>query len=219
MRESIVTVVLLACVLLAAPIKGADEAKPDADGFVPLFNGKDLTGWEGDTKLWSAENNEIVGKSPGLKYNDFLASTERFDNFVLKFTFKLVNTSGEANSGMQYRSERVKGSHELSGYQADVGQGYWGCLYDESRRNKVLVMPPKDELEKVLKRDDWNEYVITCDGDHITQQLNGLTTVDYTEKEPADKIARTGVLALQIHQGGPMEIHAKDIKIKKLEKK
>jgi hypothetical protein len=194
---------------------GADAPATDA-GFEPLFNGKDLTGWEGDTSLWSAENGEIVGKSPGIKRNEFLASKERFGDFVLKFKFRIVNTSGQANSGMQFRSERVKDSTEMYGYQADVGQQYWGCLYDESRRKKVLAQPDKDALEKVLKRDDWNEYAITCQGDHITLELNGLKTVDYTETEPAEKVARSGLFGLQIHAGGPMEVHAKDIVIKKL---
>lgn len=186
------------------------------DGFQPLFNGKDLTGWEGDTTLWFAENGEIVGKSPGIKRNEFLATKDRYGDLILKFKFRVVNTSGQANSGMQFRSERVPNSSEVSGYQADVGQQYWGCLYDESRRKKVLVQAPKDELEKVLKRDGWNEYVITCKGAHITLELNGLKTVDYTEAEPPDKIARSGIFALQIHAGGPMEIHAKDILIKPL---
>ena len=187
-----------------------------ADEFQPLFNGKDLTGWEGNKELWFAENGEIVGKSGGIKKNEFLATTTRYSNFILKYKFKMINTSGNANSGMQFRSERVANSTECYGYQADVGQDYWGCLYDESRRKKVLVKPAKELMEKAVKRDDWNEYVITCDGDHITLELNGVKTVDYTETEPSDKVARDGILALQIHAGGPMEIHAKDILIKVL---
>jgi hypothetical protein len=218
--------VLPALVLAAcAPVQSAKEGNPATktapaeEGFEPLFNGKDLTGWEGDMKLWSAENGEIVGKSPGIKQNEFLATKKSFGDFVLKFKFRLVNTSGQANSGMQIRSKRVPNSSELSGYQADVGQNYWGCLYDESRRNKVLVQPPKEVVDKAVHKDDWNEYVITCEGPHITLTLNGVQTVDYTETEPEDKIARTGVLALQIHAGGPMEIHAKDIVIKTLDRK
>jgi hypothetical protein len=207
----IVLLAVLTC--FAAPIFPDDDS-----GFRPLFNGKDLTGWEGDTKLWSADNGEIVGRSPGLKYNDFLASTERFGDFVLKFKFRLVNTDGQANSGMQFRSERIKDSREMYGYQADIGQQYWGCLYDESRRKKVLVEPPREALEKVLKRDGWNQYVITCRGDHVTLELNGLKTVDYTETDPPEKAARSGLLGIQIHAGGPMEIHVKDIVIKTLEK-
>jgi hypothetical protein len=192
---------------------------PLEKGFTPLFNGTDLTGWEGDTKLWSAENGEIVGKSPGIKRNEFLATKQSYGDFVLKFRFRIVNTSGQANSGMQFRSERVPNSSELSGYQADVGQGYWGCLYDESRRKKVLVKPSKEDFDKAVKPDDWNEYVITAQGAHITLELNGVKTVDYTEQEDASKISRTGIFALQIHQGGPMEVHAKDIRIKVLDGK
>ena len=165
---------VFAVLLFVGTLRSEDkpaEAKAGG-GFEPLFNGKDLTGWEGDTKLWSAENGEIVGKSPGLKYNDFLASTESFGDFVLKFKFKVVNTSGQANSGMQFRSQRVPNSHEMSGYQADVGQGYWGAIYDESRRNKVLAQAPKEEIQKAVKQDDWNEYTIECSGDHIVLTLN-----------------------------------------------
>lgn len=185
------------------------------EGFVALFNGKDLTGWEGDTNLWMVENGELIGRSPGIKYNDFLATKGSYGDFILKARVKLVDKSGKANSGIQYRSQRVPNSHEVSGYQADMGQNYWGCLYDESRRKKILVQAPK-ELERVLKRDDWNEYVIRCEGAHIIQELNGLKTVDYVEKDPA--IDRRGIIALQIHGGGPMEVRFKDLWIKVLDK-
>src|SRR4051812_11499485 len=110
MRHFCMSVAVL--LVLACAARAADAPKTE-EGYEPLFNGKDLSGWEGDTKLWVVENGEIVGKSPGLKYNDFLATTQRFDNFVLKFSFKLINTKGDANSGMQFRSERVPNSHEL----------------------------------------------------------------------------------------------------------
>ena len=218
MKRHHLPLILLLALLPSCTTTHAPPLLSDAtpDGFEPLFNGKDLTGWEGNLELWSAAGGEIVGKSPGIKKNEFLATKGRFGDFILKFKFRIVNTSGQANSGMQFRSERVPNSTELSGYQADVGQGYWGCLYDESRRNKVLVKPPADELDKILRRDDWNEYVITCKGDHITLELNGLKTANYIENEPADKIAREGIFGLQIHAGGPMEVHAKEILIKKL---
>ena len=223
MRLKWILVLALACGIAAAEDK--KEEAPPADspleaGYERLFNGKDLTGWEGDTKLWVVEDGLLIGRSPGLKYNDFLATKEKYDNFIMKYKFKLVNNpKGDANSGCQFRSKRVANSHELYGYQADVGQGYWGCIYDESRRNKVLVKPSKEDFDKAVKLDGWNEYVITCDGDHITLELNGVKTADWTETEPADKVDRSGVFALQIHAGGPMEIRTKDIRIKKLEKK
>src|SRR2546421_6782654 len=85
------------------------DAHPD-DGFVPLFNGKDLTGWEGDTSLFMVENGEIVGKSPGIKKNEFLATTDSYGDFVMKYKFRIVNTSGQANSGMMFRSKRIDNS-------------------------------------------------------------------------------------------------------------
>lgn len=208
----------IAVLLLIAGIRAAEDAAPDV-GFQPLFNGKDLTGWEGNTKLWSAENGEIVGKSPGISANEFLATNASYGDFVMKYKFRLVNTSGQANSGMQFRSQRVPNSTEVAGYQADVGQDYWGGLYDESRRNKTLVKPPKDEIERAIHRDGWNEYVITAQGPHIILEINGYKCVDYTEPEPVDKIPREGIFALQIHAGGPMEIHAKDLLIKRLDSK
>ncbi|HEX8200269.1 MAG TPA: family 16 glycoside hydrolase [Isosphaeraceae bacterium] len=179
-------------------------------GFSPLFNGTDLSGWEGDPKLWSARDGLLVGRSPGLDHNDFLATEKPFDDFILKLTFRLVG--GEGNSGVQFRSVRVPG-HEMSGYQADIGQQFWGCLYDESRRDRVLV-PANPRALETLKKDGWNEYVIRAMGDHITLALNGVTSVDY--REPDRGIAREGRIAVQIHAGGPMEVQFKDILIQPL---
>jgi acetyl esterase/lipase/prenyltransferase beta subunit len=179
-------------------------------GFVPLFNGKDLSGWEGDTRLWSARDGLLVGTSPGLTHNDFLATDKSYGDFILKLTFRLVG--GEGNSGVQFRSVRVPG-HEMSGYQADMGQQYWGCLYDESRRNQVLVQASPKALE-TLKKDGWNQYTIRAMGDHITLSLNGVTSVDY--REPDRQIARDGRIAVQIHAGGPMEVQFQDIDIQPL---
>lgn len=205
-------------VLLAVRIVALAGDAPE--GFKPLFNGKDLTGWEGDDKLWIVENGEIVGKSPGIKKNEFLASTESYGDFIMIFKFKVVdNPKGDANSGMQFRSKRVPNSREMYGYQADVGQGYWGCIYDESRRNKVLMKPKKEDLDKAVKKEDWNEYKITCDGAHIVLELNGVVMCDYTEAEPPEKAERTGYFGLQVHAGGPMEIHMKDAYIKILNAK
>jgi len=207
------SLVLLASICMAA---GAADAP---DGFKPMFNGKDLTGWEGDKELWSAENGEIVGKSPGIKRNEFLATTESYADFVMTFKFKLINNpKGDANSGMQFRSKRVANSREMYGYQADVGQGYWGCLYDESRRKKVLVKPAKEVIDKAAKLEDWNEYKISCDSAHIVIELNGVVMVDYTESDPPEKAERSGLFGLQIHAGGPMEVHMKDAFIKVLNK-
>ena len=179
-------------------------------GFRPLFNGRDLSEFIVDTpNLWSVQDGAIVGRSPGLKYNDFLRTRKSYSDFILRFKFRLVN--GEGNSGLQFRSKPVPDSHEVSGYQADIGQQYWGCLYDESRRKKVLVQATPESL-KGLDKNGWNEYVITARGKHITLELNGVRTVDYTEAEP--NIEQSGFIALQVHGGPPMEVWFKDLRIR-----
>ena len=122
----------------------------------PLVNGDDLSGWEGDRKLWSAKDGVLAGVSPGIDHNEFLATTRPFGDFILHLDFRLLG--GKGNSGVQFRSVRVP-PHEMSGYQADIGEGYWGSLYDESRRNKTLVPGSQDAL-KVLNKTDWNHYTV-----------------------------------------------------------
>ena len=189
---------------------GAD-AKP-----VPLFDGKTLKGWEGDTaKTWKAEDGAIVGGSldTTVPRNEFLCTTKSYENFELKVKFKLVGDRAKANAGVQFRTKRIPNHHEVSGYQADAGQDYWGALYDESRRNKVLARPAKELIEKLVK-EDWNEYTIRCEGPRIRLWLNGTLTVDYTEKD--EKIDRTGLIGLQVHGGAKAEVHYKDITIEEL---
>lgn len=180
-------------------------------GFVPLFNGKDLTGWEGNKSLWKVEDGMLVGDSSGIKRNQFLATTKTFGDFELRLEFRL--RGGTGNSGVQFRSKRVPNDTEVSGYQADIGEKYWGCLYDESRRNKVLVQAPAD-LEKVLKPDGWNSYVIRAEGDHIVLTLNGFKTVDYRESDAT--IARDGIIAVQVHSGPPLRVEFRNVRIKEL---
>ena len=200
------------CLVLALCLL-ASAGPQSPSGFRPLFNGLDLDGWQIDTPgLWKARDGMIVGRHFGLKYNDFLRTRRAYSDFVLKLSFRLVG--GVGNSGIQFRSKAVPDSHEVSGYQADVGERYWGCLYDESRRNRVLAQAPPESLAGV-KKDDWNEYVITARGGHITLELNGIRTVDYRETDPA--IDRSGFIALQVHSGPPIEVHFKDILIQEID--
>mgnify|MGYP003385161343 CR=1 FL=1 len=203
-------VLILAVLVLAVPTFAAD--KP-----TPLFNGKDLTGWEGDTKnTGSIEDGVIVGGSLGqtVPRNEFLCTTKSYENFELKVTFKLTGDKAKANAGIQFRTKRIPNHHEVSGYQADMGQDYWGVLYDESRRNKVRARPAKETIEKLVKHDDWNEYVIRCEGASIKLWLNGTLTVDYTEAD--DKIARSGIIGLQIHGGAKAKVYYKSVSITEL---
>ena len=196
--------------ILAIPALAAD--KP-----VPLFNGKDFSGWEGDTaKTWRIEDGVIVGGSLDavVPRNEFLCTTKSYGDFELKVVFKLTGDRAKANAGIQFRTKRIPKHHEVSGYQADMGQGYWGALYDESRRNKVLARPDAKVVEKLVKHDDWNEYVIRCEGPRIRLWLNGTQTVDYTE--PDDKIDRTGVIGLQVHGGAKAKVYYKSVTIEEL---
>ncbi|MBK5291010.1 MAG: DUF1080 domain-containing protein [Acidobacteriia bacterium] len=185
------------------------------EGFRPLFNGKNLDEFIIDTAgLWRVESGGvIIGVSPGLNYNDFLRTRKHYANFILKARFRMTDSSGRGNSGIQFRSKPVEGSHEVSGYQADMGQQYWGCLYDESRRKRVLAQASPESLA-TLQKDGWNEYIITARGNQITLTLNGVTAVDYKETEPG--IETTGFIALQLHGGPPLEMRFKDLLIKEL---
>ncbi len=152
----------------------------------------------------------LVGHSPGIDHNEFLATTRSYGDFILRLSFRMLD--GKGNSGVQFRSVRVPG-HEMSGYQADIGEGYWGSLYDESRRNKILVAASAEAL-KALNKSDWNDYVIKARGDAINLSLNGKESVAYRETDRS--IARDGLLAVQIHAGGPMEVQFKDMFIQPL---
>ena len=183
----------------------------------PIFDGKTFDGWEGDTeKTWKIENCCIVAGSldQTVPRNEFLCTKKSYGDFELKVKFKLVGDKEKANAGVQFRTKRIPNHHEVSGYQADVGQDYWGALYDESRRNKVLVKPEKAVVEKLIKYEDWNDYVIRCEGPRIRLWLNGTLTVDFTEMD--EKIDRSGVVGLQIHGGAKAKVYYKDITVEEL---
>ncbi len=181
------------------------------DKFTPLFNGKDLESWNGDPELWKVENGAIVGSTDNktLAHNSFLATKKIYKNFVLKVKFKLRNH----NSGIQYRSKQGD-DYVVTGYQADIADNaFMGILYEEGGRG-VLAEVNGPEVAKHVNKDDWNEYVITAEGPHLKQDLNGFTTVDYTEK--SDKGATEGVIAFQLHAGPKMQIEFKDVEIREL---
>lgn len=198
-------------VLLLTPI---DPPKP-----APLFDGKTFAGWEGDTaKTWRIEDGALVGGSTEttVPRNEFLCTTKTYGDFELILKFQLTGDPAKANAGVQFRTKRIPNHHEVIGYQADIGQNYWGALYDESRRKKVLVAPSDEVRKKAVKSDDWNEYRIRAEGPRIQLWLNGVPTVDYTE--PDAGIERTGVIALQVHGGAKAKVRYKDIAITDLSK-
>ncbi len=185
---------------------------------VPLFDGKTFTGWEGNIgSVWRIEDGALTAGTLDKKQekNDFLATTKEFEDFELTVKWKLEGKEGFVNGGVQFRSERIPNHHEVSGYQADLGAGFDGALYDESRRKKVLVKPSKEALEKASKPvGEWNEYRIRAQGDRIQLWLNGVQTVDYTETEA--NIARKGMIAVQIHGNASSIVRYKDLAIQEL---
>jgi len=183
---------------------------------VSLFDGS-LEQWEGDAKLWHAEEGMIVGGSLSeqTKENEFLCTKREYTNFVLRLKFKLTGTSGFINSGIQIRTHRIPKSKEVSGYQCDLGDpDWWGAIYDEGRRNRVLFPTDMIAVNEVLHRNDWNDYVIRGDGPRITVWLNGIQTADYYEDDP--HIATGGVFGVQVHGGGKTLIQLKDITVEEL---
>ena len=178
--------------------------------FHPLFNGKDLSGWltPEDKSLFTVENGEIVGRTKELlKKNEFLATEKSYGDFVLKAKVKFRN----GNSGIQFRSKR-KDDGVVSGPQADVADDQWGLLYEERGRG-MLERYPEEKANALVKKEDWNEFVITAKGQHVTIDLNGTRIID--REDP--KFDKEGVIALQIHVWKePMEVRFKDIEIKEL---
>ncbi len=211
-------------VFLIGPGSGAvsaDEKAVDSPEVrlpeVRLFDGKTLEGWQGDAEWFRVEDGAIVGGNLKQKipHNFFLATTKEYADFELTLEFRL--TGEGTNAGVQIRSRRIPDHHEMIGYQADLGQNYWGALYDESRRNKILAAPAKEPLAKVLKAADWNSYRIRCEGRRIQLWINDLQTVDYTEAD--ESMEQHGLIAVQIHGGPPGEARYRNIQIRPLVKK
>jgi hypothetical protein len=201
----------IACaLLLLAPspvLRAGDPA--------PIFDGQTFTGWEGDTKaVWRIEDGALIAGSLSKKQekNDFLATVKEYGDFELTLKWKLEGTEGFVNGGVQFRSKRIPNHHEVSGYQADLGAGYDGALYDESRRKKMLAQPSKEVLARAQKPlGEWNEYRIRAVGQRIQLWLNGVQTVDYTETDPG--IEMSGMIAVQIHGNATSVVRYKDLAI------
>jgi hypothetical protein len=211
-------------------------------GFQSMFNGKDLTGWDGNPKLWSVKDGAITGQTTvenPAKGNTFLIWTNGTPgDFEMRCSFKLVpgDARGFANSGIQYRSRIFDPSYwVVGGYQADMeaGPDYTGILYEErirgimARRGEKVVWTKDDkkqvvgsvgnaaEIEASLKKGGWNDYVIIAQGNHLQQFVNGKQTIDVID-ECESKRALSGLIALQLHAGAPMMAQFKDLRIKML---
>ena len=200
-----------------------------AKGAKAIFNGKDLTNWDGDPRFWSVQDGAMTGittKETPTRGNTFIIWRGGvLKDFELHVAWRLENH----NSGIQYRS-KDRGKWVVHGYQADMdGSGtYTGILYEEGGRGivarvgrKVTVGPdgkPKvtgtvsdpKKVKDAIKLKDWNQYVIIGRGNHLVQKINGIVTVDVTDEDEKRR-AMEGILAFQLHAGGPMKVQFKDI--------
>ena len=191
------------------------EQKPDTNMAFSLFDGKSFAGWEGDFNWFRIEDGSIVAGSleKEIPHNMFLCTTKEYEDFELKLEIKLVGPGD--NSGVQFRSRRIPGGPEVSGYQADAGGPIgdfgvvWGSLYDEARRNRMLVTANQEEIKKVYRPHDWNKIVVKCQENHIQVWINGYRSVDYTEDD--ESIEKKGIIGFQLHAGAPTEARFRNI--------
>ena len=183
---------------------------------VSLFDGKTLNGWEGNNEVWRMVNGEIHGGSmQGNPRNEFLATTEDYQNFHLRFEYKLTGTEGFINGGVQFRSKRIANPpNEMYGYQADIGAGYSGSLYDESRRKKFMAKADPAFIQRLEKPGEWNSYEVVASDRLILLFINGQRTCIFYEQDP--KIDKTGKIALQIHGNCKAVIQFRNITIENL---
>jgi hypothetical protein len=242
----VATLVLTAAAFAAAAPKDTTPktAPPEPAGMQQLFNGKDLTGWDGDPKLWSAKDGVIHGETteanPAMG-NTFLIWKEgRLKDFDLRLSFRCTNTN---NSGIQYRSRHItdgktKNNWVVRGYQHELRNetklpSVAGFIYDEGGKRGRLCLVGEEATwqdgqktvtgalidqaayEKLFRLDDWNDVVIIAKGNRIQHYLNGTLILDFTDNDPALALTE-GILALQLHAGRPMTGDFKNIRLKHL---
>lgn len=168
--------------------------------------------WKGLDKHWSVRQDCIYGttQSKGIDFNTFLCSQKEFRDFEVSLKANIVN--GKGNSGIQIRSKIIdQKKFVVAGPQCDMGQQYWGSLYGEQFGGMMKASDP-ETVKKVIKTNDFNDYYILCQGKRVVIKINGTTMLDGS----FDKLPDSGIIALQIHGGGPMDVIFKDIVIKEL---
>ncbi len=204
-------------ILLALLLTGLTAGAAD-DGWVSLFNGKDLDGWEQKNGLakYEAKDGAIVGTSVPNSPNSFLCTKKNYSDFELEFE---VRVDKELNSGVQIRSESKPDYQKgrVHGYQVEIAVGgFSGGIYDEARRAKFLnAEKPTDEIKALLKENEWNKYRVICQGDRIQVWLNGKQVTDLK-----DDMTRSGFIGLQVHGVGkrtePLEVRWRNLRLKEL---
>ncbi len=227
LSAALVAALLLGCSAIQADESASGHTASVQDdpkaGFVPIFDGESLNGWYavGGNAEYAAVDGAIVGSGDRINQNTFLRTEATYSDFEFRCRFRFVR---HANSGIQYRShQRANDAGEAVGrvygyqYELDPSDRAWTAgLYEEGRRGWLQNVEGEDNAHKraALKRDDWNEVVIRCEGNHIQTWLNGVQVADYVDE--ADEALAEGFIALQVHSGQNAEIHWRDLRIKEL---
>ena len=179
-------------------------------GWVALFNGKDLSGWQNyGAEKWTVEKGEILGEAVTKAYG-YLGTEKTYKNFEMKGKFK---AEGTGNSGIFYHST-INGVN-IQGVQVEVDprpDGHTGGLYESGGRNWLVW--PNPAGEKAMKVGEWNDVQFSVQGNHIVTRVNGVLALDYTD--PAPKYS-DGVIALQLHSGGEGKMRFKDLYVRPLD--
>jgi hypothetical protein len=217
---------ILALATLPHPVRAADDEK----GFKTMFNGKDLSQWDGKPGWWHVEDGTITAQStpqkPCDKCNYLIWRGGKPGDFELRAEYRLI----DGNSGIQFRSLALP-DWDTSGYQADMeaGDQWTGCLFEHVRggvamrgenvvideKGKKTIVPLGDskELLKHVKKNDWNKYRVIAKGNHIILEINGVTMTQVRDNEKG-KAAKSGVIALQMHPGPPMKVQFRNLRIR-----
>ena len=206
-----ITSIFSALICLMFPLLRASEPVKS----VSLFDGETLDGWKTviaeDVRFWSVVDGVLTGGDgiEKIPHNTFLHTMKEFEDFEFRCLFRITGDSstGLINSGIQYRSS-AHGAHMI-GYQADIGEGYWGDIYDEQRRRRALIKGDLSTLSKILESTGWNSYIIRCKGTHHETYINGVKVADYVEEDVT--IDSKGVIGIQLHSGGNAKIEISDI--------
>ena len=186
-----------------------------ADDWTDLFNGRDLTGWRGLSGYWRWENDELVGRTSenGIRFNTALCSERTYGDFAVQFEVRLEGD--DPNSGLQIRSQITDpDNYIVAGPQVDMGGDFWGSLYGE-RSGGMMKQATEEDVERAIRPDDWNLYVVTCVGQRVTISINGVTTVDEEFAEMSDD----GILGWQLHARRAMTARFRNIQIRELKAK
>jgi hypothetical protein len=229
---------VLSLAVLIAGAALAAAAGPSEEGFVSMFNGKDLAGWEGKAGWWHVEEGAITSQStkekPCTQCNYLMWRGGKPGDFELRLSYKLI----DGNSGVQFRSRELP-DWDTFGYQADMeaGDQWTGCLFEHERggiamrgqsvvidaggRKQITSIGDSKELleqvrEKAKANDGWSDYTVIARGSQITLIINGVVTAKVVDNQEG-KAARSGIIALQMHPGPPMKVQFKNLRIKTLE--